>query len=346
MNQSLTHPFLSILIRSYNRLPSVLEIIDVCLAQDYDHYEIVVMDQSDEAHWEQTKAVFARHAGRVRVIRARPLGSAMAKNLGVHYCKGDIVLFMDDDDLPLGTGWISAHARCYVDPLCIGVSGRIVKKLDEPNQYRNRKRAYQRCLTYSFYKRGRDFTGIDQVKKPVEWLHGMNSSIRRSYILEIGGWYPHVTYFDEHSFNFKLRKALKPGEYLFFDPTPQAKRRYNISGGLDKRNSSFNSFLKSQMKYYHWVVAHHFPFRFFLLYPFVLLDSFIYSARWLRKHSRYSDKIWMPLLGTQAGQYVIIITGFIILPLLALRYLISPRPQWDGNVENIGEEIDLNALQV
>ena len=60
MNPTLTNPFISILIRSTNRLPHVKKIIDVCADQDYNNYEIVIIDQSENKHWEKHKFMFEK----------------------------------------------------------------------------------------------------------------------------------------------------------------------------------------------------------------------------------------------------------------------------------------------
>ena len=180
---SLSNPFISVLIRSYNRLPYVSKILEVCLNQTYDKYEIVVLEQSTKGHWKKHRETIEKYNGNINVIRSHPLGPSGARNVGVSHCKGDVVLFVDDDDIPVGDNWIAEHAKNYIDPLCIGVSGRHIHQLNEVSRYNNIKggvdHAYERCLTISFMGRGRVFTGINNVKKPVDWLHGNNCSIRK-----------------------------------------------------------------------------------------------------------------------------------------------------------------------
>ena len=332
MNPSLENPYVSVIIRSKNRLPHVLEIIDLCLQQTYENYEVVVVEQSDQDLWVQYKAKFAELPEHIRVLRFEPLGGSLAKNTGVANALGDVVLFMDDDDIPVGDDWIALHAAHYKDPNCIGVSGRIVHRHNEPFRSRSRKQAYRRCLTYSFFLRGRDYTYLDIAKKPVDWLHGLNASIRRTHVVKLGGWYPHVTSFDEHSFCFRLHKALKPEEYLMFDPKPQTRRRYNIEGGLGKRFKPFSELVINHLHYYHWVVRPHFPLRFFLLYPLIMLDAFHYSARWMRRHSRFTDSLWIRIFGLRIGHYFLILTEVLKLPFVSLWILTQKRPPWDGKL--------------
>ena len=111
MSASLTNPFMSIVIRSYNRLDCVIELIDRCLNQDYENFEIVVIDQSNMSHWQDHKETLSSIDQKIRLIRTKPRGSAAARNLGVFVSRGDVVLLMDDDDLPVNNNWISSHAK-------------------------------------------------------------------------------------------------------------------------------------------------------------------------------------------------------------------------------------------
>ncbi len=330
MRRSLTNPFISIIIRSYNRLDCVIDLIDRCLQQNYQNFEIVVVDQSDNSHWIKYKDKICSINKKIRIIRAKPEGSAAARNLGVYVSKGDVVLLMDDDDLPINNNWISSHAKNYADPLCIGVSGRCIKEPKEKNPYKNKKLAYKRCLTYSFFLRGRDFTGIDKAKKPVQWLHGLNASIRRSYVIELGGWYPYINNFDEHSFCFELQKKISPDEYLMFDPEPIVLRRFDIPGGLGKRYLPLSKLLDNQLLYYNRVVAKYYPFRFYLLYPLFSIYAFKYIIRWFKKFSYYNDAMWFKQFDRKTALRLYLLQEFVKYPFLAIKSIFIKRPKWDG----------------
>ena len=338
MNLSLSNPFISVVIRSYNRLGCVLELIQHCLKQDYNNFEIVIIDQSKKNHWEEHKKALSSIDQKIRLIRTEPKGSAAARNLGVFVSNGDIVLLMDDDDLPTKNNWISSHAKNYKDPSCIGVSGRYIHDINEKNRYKNKQFAYERCLTYSFFLRGRDFTGIDKIKKPVEWLHGSNSSIRRSYVIELGGWYPYINNFDEHSFCFKLKKIMNSNEYLMFDPEPVVLRRFDIPGGLGKRYLSLTKLLKNQLLFYHRVVAKYYPIRFYFLYPLFNLYSFRYIIRWFRTFSYFNDSIWFKWFDKKNAMRLYFIQEFVKYPLLVFQSLFSRKPKWHAPL-NISEKL-------
>jgi len=332
MSQSLINPFVSVIIRSFNRLPYIFELIEKCLNQDYDNYEVVIIDQSDKAQWEEYKEALISLDNKVRVIRSKPLGSATARNMGVAVSKGDVVLLIDDDDLPLGKDWISLHARHFKDPLCIGVSGRCLNRKYKSVPDKNVQRKQDRCLTYSFLLSGRDYTTIDKEKKPVQWLHGLNASIRKSYVLKLGGWYPYVTISDEHSFSFKLLKAIKPGEYLMFDPKPQVLRRFDIPGGLEKRYIPLTMLLNNQLRYYHRIVGKYYSLRFYGLYPFFMFYIFRSTIRWFYKNSHYTNSIWIQWFGKKHGQWLCILQESVRYPFLILKILVEKKPKWDDQL--------------
>lgn len=71
-------PRLSVIIRSYNRLPALCELVGALLAQDHDSFEIVVIDQSTQKPDAAvaTLAEYERDA-RLRILRF-PLGIRVA----------------------------------------------------------------------------------------------------------------------------------------------------------------------------------------------------------------------------------------------------------------------------
>ena len=331
---SLSHPFMSVLIRSFNRLPYVSKILEVCLNQTYDKYEIVVLEQSADDHWDKHRKIIEKYNGKINVIRSHPLGPSGARNVGVSHCKGDVVLFVDDDDIPVGDNWIAEHAKNYIDPLCIGVSGRHIHQLNEVSRYNNIKggvdHAYERCLTISFMGRGRVFTGINNVKKPVEWLHGNNCSIRKSCILNLGGWYPYIQGLgEEHSLYFKFQKKKKLGEYLMFDPQPIVLRKFDMPGGVGVRIIPLHNLLVHRMQYYHWVIGDYFPLRFYGLYFIFMLYGFHQSAQMFIKNSSFEDVFWQRWFGDRFSKYFYIVRELVLFPFMVLKFLIKPKPKWN-----------------
>src|SRR5262245_10976291 len=101
MLQGRPMPRVTVLVRSYNRLEALVELVEVLLAQEHDSFEIGVVEQSTQkpAAAEARLAELEQDA-RLRMVRVPPLGGSKARNLGVQHARGEIVVCIDDDDLP------------------------------------------------------------------------------------------------------------------------------------------------------------------------------------------------------------------------------------------------------
>src|SRR6185437_3754648 len=113
-------PRVSIIVRSYNRLPALNELLRALLAQVHDSFEVVVVEQSTDRP-EPAAAELAELARdpRLRVLTFPPLGGPGARNAGVRAARGELFVFIDDDDLPVGTDWVSRHEAACADPRCL-----------------------------------------------------------------------------------------------------------------------------------------------------------------------------------------------------------------------------------
>ena len=263
----------TVVIRSYNRIDACIELLRILLRQDYRPYEIIVVDQSTintEAQSLELERLSAAHDN-LKILNFPPLGPAGARNKGWQFAKGDIVVFCDDDDLPLDTSWLSNHMTNYADPDIVGVSGREILTLDEKCGYANIERAKRMCLSYDLLGYPNVYCRLDERVERVDWLHGGNASARRSIIAAVGGWYEKMNDHEEHSFAFKLRKQMTSHQRLVFDPKPCVLRRKNISGGLDRQKQSPRSIYCEWFLYLHMIIGRYRPVRFVALYPAYLI---------------------------------------------------------------------------
>jgi len=264
-----TLPSVSVVIRSFNRLPNLVVLLERCLAQDYPDFEVVVVEQSTQrvpADLERLERLAADP--RLRVLRRDPMGPSAARNEGVRQSRGEIVLFMDDDDLPIGTGWIRAHARYFGDPACLAVTGRYVHEEGEPYPYANADRAYRRCLTFSpMLRLPRCYARQTREKRGVDFVYGGNASVRRSAIRRFGLWDEVAVEGEENSFNYRMRRHKRQEEYLVFSPDPVIVRGIGVPGGLQRRSTDVQQSFWRHFESFHRVVGHYHPVRFVLLYP-------------------------------------------------------------------------------
>jgi glycosyltransferase involved in cell wall biosynthesis len=98
-NVSVT-PLVSVIIPTYNRAHVVPEAIESVLLQTYPHIEVIVVDDGST---DNTPECLQQFASRVRVITQANAGPAAARNRGIEVAKGELIAFLDSDDLWLPT---------------------------------------------------------------------------------------------------------------------------------------------------------------------------------------------------------------------------------------------------
>jgi glycosyltransferase involved in cell wall biosynthesis len=89
-------PLVSVIIPSYNHAHFVGEAIKSVLEQDYHHYEIILVDDGST---DNTCEVVAQFGFKVRYIYQVNQGLSAARNSGLYAARGELVGFLDADDL-------------------------------------------------------------------------------------------------------------------------------------------------------------------------------------------------------------------------------------------------------
>jgi glycosyltransferase involved in cell wall biosynthesis len=107
----LTRPLLSAVIPTRNRAGMVCEAVESALCQRDGEVEVIVVD---DASTDDTANVLARtFASRIRLVRLpERRGAGAARNAGVRLASGELVAFLDDDDLWL-PGKLDAELQVF-----------------------------------------------------------------------------------------------------------------------------------------------------------------------------------------------------------------------------------------
>jgi len=127
----MTAPRVSVLLTTFNGAPLLAETLDSVLAQRFEDFELVVVDDcsTDPA----TPAMLADYAARDRRIRLlrpeRNLGIVGARNFGFAACRGTYVAAHDHDDLshPDRLGLQSAYLDAHPEVAFVGCSVTVLR---------------------------------------------------------------------------------------------------------------------------------------------------------------------------------------------------------------------------
>lgn len=91
-------PRVSVIIPTYNNACFLPQALDSVLSQNYDDYEIIVVDDGST---DATSVVLESYADRIRMVHQENAGSAAARNAGLELALGEFIVFLDADDLLL-----------------------------------------------------------------------------------------------------------------------------------------------------------------------------------------------------------------------------------------------------
>lgn len=86
----------SVIIPAYNAGLFLTAALDSVFAQDHPLHEVIVVNDGST---DDTAAVIARYCGDIRVVCQTNLGTARARNTGLANATGDLIAFLDADDL-------------------------------------------------------------------------------------------------------------------------------------------------------------------------------------------------------------------------------------------------------
>lgn len=91
----MNHKLVSIIIPTYNRASLVGDAILSVQSQSYPLKQIIVIDDGSQ---DDTEKIVARFEG-IEYHRQENKGQAAARNLGLHYAKGEYIATLDSDDI-------------------------------------------------------------------------------------------------------------------------------------------------------------------------------------------------------------------------------------------------------
>jgi glycosyltransferase involved in cell wall biosynthesis len=88
-------PLVSVVIPAYNAAWCVGKAIDSVLAQDFQDFEVIVVNDGST---DDTAAVLAGYGDAIRVVHQANGGMSSARNAGISASRGELIAFLDSDD--------------------------------------------------------------------------------------------------------------------------------------------------------------------------------------------------------------------------------------------------------
>jgi len=93
-------PRVTVVIPSFNCIAYIEAAIRSVLAQEFQAFEIVIVDDgSHDGTAEIVRTLRQEHPDKIRLFEQANSGSAVARNRGIREARGDLIAFLDADDL-------------------------------------------------------------------------------------------------------------------------------------------------------------------------------------------------------------------------------------------------------
>lgn len=226
---------ISIIIPTLNRANSLKPAIQSFCQQNFpvDQFEILVVDNgSTDATKQMTEAMITAYSShQIRYLYEPEPGLLSGRHRGALEAKGEILTFVDDD-IEADINWLQAIKESFDDLTVQLVGGRNLPKYDaEPPEWLKwfwSEHPYGRvCGSLSLLDFGDQVREID-----ANYVWGLNFSIRKNALLELGGFHPdcipsHLQHFQGDGESGLTQQANSRGFKAIYQP--QALVHHSVS---------------------------------------------------------------------------------------------------------------------
>jgi glycosyltransferase involved in cell wall biosynthesis len=176
------NPLVSVIVAVYNGEQSVGAAIESLLAQDYQPFEVIVVDDGSTDRSGEIADSFQQ----VRTVRQENRGPAAARNAGLTIAGGELITWLDADDeappnkLSLQAGYLQKHPNvdCVLGRQEISFEG-----IAEPEWFRH-----------------------DPVFGDLEGINYISAMVRRSVLDQVGGFDPAAVPSEDRDLMVRIRE--------------------------------------------------------------------------------------------------------------------------------------------
>ncbi len=123
----------SVILPTKDRGPAIDATLDALLAQEFDDYEVLIVDNCSSAeNAAALRASAQRHQPKVRYVHEPRLGLDNARNAGIRAAHGAVLAFLDDDAIA-PPHWLRTLVQAFADhPRAWALGGGIVSRFTTP----------------------------------------------------------------------------------------------------------------------------------------------------------------------------------------------------------------------
>jgi glycosyltransferase involved in cell wall biosynthesis len=199
-------PLVSIVIPVRNGADLIQNCLDSVFAQDYPHFEVIVVDNDST---DRTTNIVSEFPVKL-VIETNP-GAYLARNSGIKHAQGEIIAFTDAD-CTLQINWLTEIVNCFTEKGIGGVGGNLLplKPIGQVAEFLS----FGKLRLY--HSLGKSVVKPDNNCFLSGALGSANMAFRRSVLEELNNFDPELSYFGgDYDLSWRLQKL---GFKLIYHP--------------------------------------------------------------------------------------------------------------------------------
>lgn len=183
---------ISVIIPTCNRSESLRRALESIRAQTMpeDRYEVVVIDNGSSDATPEMLAFYEGNMPNVRYVREPEPGLHNARHRGMHEATAEFLSYIDDD-VEVFPGWLEGVWQGFAQYEAVLVGGRNLPKWEaEPPSWLSRQ--WRMAGTEERYLGALSLLDFGDREKDIDpaYVWGCNFSIRKSVLIEAGGFHP------------------------------------------------------------------------------------------------------------------------------------------------------------
>jgi glycosyltransferase involved in cell wall biosynthesis len=213
----------SVIIPVYNGSKYLATTLESVLAQTYPLHEIIVIDDGST---DSSPEILRSYGDRLRVIRQHNQGVAVARNTGLTHASGELITFIDQDDL-----WPAGRTRLMVEALRAAPSAQLAAGLVEV-----------------LYERARPPSPLDDFGTVMREFYVGSLCVRRELFDTLGPFHTGIGYADDVDFMMRRREAKVETVYLEDVTLIYRMHEGNTSSDRVVTNSNLMSALRESLR--------------------------------------------------------------------------------------------------
>lgn len=209
----------SVIIPVYNGSQYLATTLDSVLAQTYPLHEIIVIDDGST---DSSPEILRSYGDRLRVTRQDNRGIAPTRNLGLQLATGDVINFIDQDDL-----WPAGRTEALVKALQSDPEAQIAVGQVE-----------------ILYERSRPLSPLDNFGTAIREFYLGSLCIRKEVFEVVGPFHTGLGYADDVDFLMRRREAKIRAVYI--DDIALRYRLHESNTSFDRKKT--NSYLMAALR--------------------------------------------------------------------------------------------------